>query len=921
MKKTISFVLSLVMIIATLTALPFTARADEKMPVRWNGLKIEFIEQPGVTQYGYAIDVLNKDCSLFVQKPYVKINKVGNTYQAEDGKYKCNYNSETGVVTTWEVLQSKYVLANKYYRFCIFYSDKYAFSELVSGQELILGYKGGFWPIEGKATITGTPNVGNTLWANYNDESDPAVPSGKIKRTWQRSVAGANMWNDISGATGMSYTVTNADKNCDIRVKITAEDYSDYVVSQTVSIVKNTCTVAPVKPSCGWNGSDIVVTNAKKNQEYLVLGNEASAEEPLEDSFWNASQTPSANGSFELNHSGTSRINYVYTRVKATDTTLASTAWEVGTVFTGLSPVTKGLALTYENTSRSDSEPMQVGDVLRVSVSALPAGASDFEGVEGRAWTTNGGAVAYTSADCTTSCASTPYVKYSVVYLRLSSQKNNCALKAACTNSISEKCKGSLTFNIANSSGKYLLDDIIIPDMPVLMAGKTVKNVPFETVPANASLDNISFYNGGSNYKGPKITIDKTNQTLTFDLSKAEAGNYNKSLRRSSTELKSKSFTITENTTPVEDLFFNIDTFPMSPGTVWNTYFTVNVVPTGANYDEITLTSSNPSLVSVNKGSIVKESELYCTADINITGAAQGGETVFITATSANGKSDSFVVMFTGGEPQPTHTVHTSDEGTVTKTPTVYETGIKEYHCKECGLLLNTEILQKLSSETPKVNDNTAQQVEMLSPEQAVDIAITTANTDDPEGTEFSLIQAKASKVTNTSIKLAWKGNAKKYVIYGNKCGTKNNYKKLATTTKKSYTFKKIAGSKVKKGTYYKFIVVAFDKNNEVISVSKTVHTATTGGKVGNDKSVKTAAKKNTVALKKGKTFNLKAKAVPASNKLKVKRHRKMAYESSNTKIATVNSKGIIKAKKKGTCYVYAYTQNGVLAKIKVTVK
>ena len=46
-----------------------------------------------------------------------------------------------------------------------------------------------------------------------------------------------------------------------------------------------------------------------------------------------------------------------------------------------------------------------------------------------------------------------------------------------------------------------------------------------------------------------------------------------------------------------------------------------------------------------------------------------------------------------------------------------------------------------------------------------------------------------------------------------------------------------------------------------------------------------------------------------------------MKYESSNTKIATVNAGGKITAKKKGTCFVYAYAQSGAYKKIKVTVK
>ncbi len=54
---------------------------------------------------------------------------------------------------------------------------------------------------------------------------------------------------------------------------------------------------------------------------------------------------------------------------------------------------------------------------------------------------------------------------------------------------------------------------------------------------------------------------------------------------------------------------------------------------------------------------------------------------------------------------------------------------------------------------------------------------------------------------------------------------------------------------------------------------------------------------------------------------LKVKKHRVLKYESSNKKIATVTSKGVIKAKKKGSCYVYVYTQSGTYKAIKVVVK
>lgn len=188
----------------------------------------------------------------------------------------------------------------------------------------------------------------------------------------------------------------------------------------------------------------------------------------------------------------------------------------------------------------------------------------------------------------------------------------------------------------------------------------------------------------------------------------------------------------------------------------------------------------------------------------------------------------------------------------------------------------------------------------------------------DPKGTSFALLTGRQKKVTKNAVTLSWKKvkNASFYVVYGAKCG-KNAYKKLTKTGKTTFTNKKL-----KKGTYYKYIITAFNKNNKLVGSSCVIHVATKGGKICNYKKIKTSAKKNAVTLaKKGKTFKLKAKGVKESSKLKVKNHRKLKFVSSNKKIATVDSKGKITAKKKGTCYIYVYAQNGMFAKIKVTVK
>ena len=193
----------------------------------------------------------------------------------------------------------------------------------------------------------------------------------------------------------------------------------------------------------------------------------------------------------------------------------------------------------------------------------------------------------------------------------------------------------------------------------------------------------------------------------------------------------------------------------------------------------------------------------------------------------------------------------------------------------------------------------------------------------DIKGSTFQKLQAAASKTTSKSVKLTWnkvKG-ADGYQIYGAKCGKANKLKLLKDTQKgstKTYTQKKL-----KKGTAYKYVVRAYkviDGKRITIAASKCVHVYTDGGKYGNTKSVKVKKiKKSKVTLKKGKTYKLRASEVKAKKPLK--RHRKLGYESSNEKVATVTSKGVIRAKAKGTCTVYVYAQNGKQKKIKVTVK
>ena len=212
-------------------------------------------------------------------------------------------------------------------------------------------------------------------------------------------------------------------------------------------------------------------------------------------------------------------------------------------------------------------------------------------------------------------------------------------------------------------------------------------------------------------------------------------------------------------------------------------------------------------------------------------------------------------------------------------------------------------------------------------------IMITVKVPDEPtinKSTGFRRLRARSVKQTKTSVTLQWNiiKDADGYFIYGNRCNTSTKsykYRKLATITGgdiSTWTQKDL-----KKGTYYKYVVKAYRLVNGkkvVTDTSISVHAVTGGGKYGNAKAVSVTQignKKNVskITLKMGKTAQIKAKEVKKDKK--IERHRKLCYESSNTKVATVTPDGLIRATGKGTCTIWVYAQNGVYKALKITVK
>ena len=192
----------------------------------------------------------------------------------------------------------------------------------------------------------------------------------------------------------------------------------------------------------------------------------------------------------------------------------------------------------------------------------------------------------------------------------------------------------------------------------------------------------------------------------------------------------------------------------------------------------------------------------------------------------------------------------------------------------------------------------------------------------------FGRLKVRSVNQTKTSITLEWSklDGVDGYLVYGNRCNTSTKtykYKKLATITNgRTWTHKNL-----KKGTFYKYIVKAYkivDGKKVVTDTSASIHVITQGGKYGIAKSVsvtKIGNKKNVskITLKKGKTAQITAKEIKKDKK--IRHHRNLCYESSNTAVATVTPEGLIQAVGKGTCTIWVYAQNGIYVALTVTVK
>lgn len=400
------------------------------------------------------------------------------------------------------------------------------------------------------------------------------------------------------------------------------------------------------------------------------------------------------------------------------------------------------------------------------------------------------------------------------------------------------------------------------------------------------------------------------------------------------------------------ELTFKSDKFSIYVLTYKDTYYSPSYPVTGIKVspDTLTLTKKDetaqltaevtPSYADNKRVTWQSSDEKVATVDENGKVTAVGNGTATITATSVSGSYTATVSVTVKIPVEIQKLTIEAEKETLTKIGESTELKVKiEPENADLQKLIWKSDNEKVATtdengKVTAVGNGTAEiTVTTEDGKIAASIMITVKVPDEPtinKTTGFRRLRARSVKQTKTSVTLQWNiiKDADGYFIYGNRCntGTKSyKYRKLATITGgdiSTWTQKDL-----KKGTYYKYVVKAYRLVNGkkvVTDTSISVHAVTGGGKYGNAKAVSVTQignKRNVskITLKMGKTAQIKAKEVKKDKK--IERHRKLCYESSNTKVATVTPDGLIRATGKGTCTIWVYAQNGIYKALKITVK
>ena len=190
--------------------------------------------------------------------------------------------------------------------------------------------------LAGTVSLSGArPSPDTKLTYKLSGQAADLDPS-LFSTQWQRSYYRDRGWKSLEGETEKSYTLKTEDIGIFFRVRVMANNHYGFLYSSPCQCVKKACTQQVSSPtlevSTAYN--QIRVTNPKTTQEYIIMTGK-KAVNTLTESDWGSAKTFGEGDNFLFMGGTANTVNYVYTRVKETETTEAGTDVRMASIYFG----------------------------------------------------------------------------------------------------------------------------------------------------------------------------------------------------------------------------------------------------------------------------------------------------------------------------------------------------------------------------------------------------------------------------------------------------------------------------------------------------------------------------------------------------------------------------------------------------------
>ncbi len=489
---------------------------------------------------------------------------------------------------------------------------------------------------------------GTTLSYKLSGMVDSLYNAGvEINAEWQKS-SNLQDWTAIEGDNTNGYTTTSADVGQFIRVHVSSPSYNGFLVSLVREVQKNKCTASVTKPELTTEGTQVVVTNATSLQEYIILSEKKDLDK-LTSSDWADAKTRTNVSSSDLQMGGTAyAMNYVYTRVKETETTLAGTEVSMEAIYLGSTTELQGIklvpngfikrvnkqtgAVTYFRSDlpveRDEYYYVSLNQTLALYVHTYPSDAA-FDGILGSLWSQQPynkfgeeRGEFYADIECTQKLVSNQY--YKVVYYKpMVTGTYYVYARTGGTNATSDEC-----FLIVGEDGVYPINDMHNEYIRV-NKGETADGTGLRYTPYQASLANLTIrpqedygdYGDGSS--APVVTLIDDNSNYSVNAENANVGYYRYYIYDEEYQMRYIDVYVTESS--VEEMAI----MPENISGVEGDTIQLSVAFTQSNASvPVTWSSSNTDVAKVDEN-----------GQLVFTGKKNVGETTTITATTADGKT------------------------------------------------------------------------------------------------------------------------------------------------------------------------------------------------------------------------------------------------------------------------------------------